>query len=358
MNLLVLGESQSIHQQRMSRAMAERGHTVLFAGLGARPSTGLEVIDLEEGGGGAPGIRFARKIRRLRRIIRRRRVDLLHAHYVTVYGALAALAGSVPKVLTAHGSDVLLAREKRYNRLVIRAVTARMDRITAASPQVAAALVALGAPAGRIETFQYGVDLRRFHPPDAPRSLAGPLRVVSTRRLEPLYRVDLLLMALSRMTCRGRMETLVAGGGSEEERLGRLAWSLQLEDEVRFLGPLDEEGVAGALRSADVYVTTAPTDGASLSLLEAMATGLLPVAPDIPANREWIRPGENGLLFAPGVPDALAGALLEASHATGLREKARALNPAIVRERAGFDAGIQRLEALYEKLLQDRGRRR
>lgn len=350
MNLLVLGEARSIHQQRIARALAARGHAIVFAGFAPAPIPGVEVVDLGDGAGGAPGIRFVRKIRRLRQIIRDRRMDLLHAHYVTVYGLLAGLSGELPKVLTVHGSDVLLARDKRYNRVVIRGVTRRMDRITSPSGQITDALVALGAPGERIDTFQYGVDPDLFHPPAAPLSGDQPLRIISTRRLSPLYRVDLLLMALSRMDCLGKVTTAIAGDGPASEALAHLAWSLQLDHEVRFLGALDEAGVAGALREADVYVSTSPTDGASLSLLEAMATGLFPVAPDIPANREWIRHGHNGLLYRPGAADALAEALLQARHEPALREKARAENPGIVRERACFKTGIQKLTAIYENL--------
>ena len=136
----------------------------------------------------------------------------------------------------------------------------------------------------------------------------------------------------------------------------RLAWSLGLEEDVRFRGALGEEVIARALRDADVYVSAAPTDGASLGLLEAMATGLLPVVADIPANREWVRHGENGLLFAPGSPDALAEALLAAAHDLPMRVKARERNPEIIRERAGFDAGMNRISGIYEGLVQKNSR--
>lgn len=352
MNILFLGEADSLHQQRIARGLAREGHTVVFTGFISALIPGVEVIDLGHQTGSAPGIRFIRKVRRLRRIIRERRIDILHAHYITVYGLLACLSGSLPKILTVHGSDVILARAKRYNRLVIRLVAKRMDRLTSPSPEITEALVALGAPPERIETFQYGVDLDRFHPADTLRANTDALRIISTRRLESLYRVDLLLMALSRMACEGSVTTRIAGGGPLSDKLAHLAWSLQLDDGVRFLGDLDEDAVAEALRGADVYVSTSPTDGASLSLLEAMATGLLPVVPDIPSNREWIRPGENGLLYESGVPDALAEALLHALHEGALREKARVLNPAIIAERACFKAGIQRFTAIYENLHQ------
>ena len=355
MNLLILGEAGSIHLQRMVRPFLTEGHRVIVVGFIPADLPGARIVTLGRERGGLPLVRFARKASALRRIIREEGIDLVHAHYVTVYGLLALACGPVPKLLTVHGSDVLLARRKAWNRFVIRFVTRRVDRITSPASHVTEALVALGAPAGRIETFQYGVDLARFRPAEGPPPPAGaPLRLISTRALAPLYRVDVLLMALSRITCETPLRVTVAGDGPEAERLERLAWSLGLEEDVRFPGALGEEAIARALRDADVYVSTAPTDGTSLGLLEAMAAGLLPVVTDIPANREWIHAGENGLLFRPDSPDALAEALLAAAHDAPLREKARARNPEIVRERASFETGKNRISAIYATLLETR----
>jgi glycosyltransferase involved in cell wall biosynthesis len=354
MNLLILGEADSLHLQRMVRPFTAVGDRVIVASFTPAPIPGVEVVGLSREPGGVPGIRFLKKTRLLKRLIRERRIALIHAHYITVYGALALAAGRVPKLLTVHGSEVLLARRTQYNRFVMRMVSRGVDRITSPSLQVTSALLDLGAPPDRIETIQYGVDLETFQPAPSPRSRGEALRIISTRRLATLYQVDLLLMALSRLDCAEKMVTTIAGTGPEADRLAHLAWSLQLHEAVEFLGVLDEEGVAAALRGADVYVSTSPTDGASLSLLEAMATGLLPVAADIPGNRAWIRDGENGLLFSPGSPDALAGALQRAVHDPGLREKARTANPAIIRQRANFSNGIRRIGEIYEALVEAR----
>ncbi len=357
MNLLVLGDATSVHLRRMVLPFVAEGHRVIIAGfardvIDGREIAGAVTLAFPVDRGRLPLLRFARKARWLRRIVRTKRIDLVHAHAITVYGLLALACGPVPKVLTVHGSDVLVAREKRWNRAVIRWVSRGVDRITSPAAHVTEALRRLGAPQDRIETFQYGVDLARFFPAASAQAPLAPLRVVSTRALAPLYHVDLLLMALARAACGTTLRATIAGGGPEAERLSRLAWSLGLEEEVRFTGALGEDGIAEALRAADVYVSTASTDGASLGLLEAMATGLLPVVADIPANREWVRSGENGILFTPGSPDALAEALLAAAHEGGLREKARSLNPALVRDRADFISGIDRISGIYETLLQ------
>jgi len=49
---------------------------------------------------------------RVRHIIRRIKPDILHAHYLIDYGFRAACSGFHPLVLTAWGSDVLIAPKK------------------------------------------------------------------------------------------------------------------------------------------------------------------------------------------------------------------------------------------------------
>ena len=63
---------------------------------------------------------------------------------------------------------------------------------------------------------------------------------------------------------------------------------------------------------AKVYVSTSLADGTSISLLEAMAAGLIPVVSDIDANRPWITHGEDGFFFPAGDSQALAEQIVQA----------------------------------------------
>jgi glycosyltransferase involved in cell wall biosynthesis len=65
-----------------------------------------------------------------------------------------------------------------------------------------------------------------------------------------------------------------------------------------------------------------------------MATGCFPIVTDLPANREWIKPGANGFLFPAGDPQALAQAVRKIAPNPSLRERARQENLGIIRTRA------------------------
>jgi glycosyltransferase involved in cell wall biosynthesis len=69
-----------------------------------------------------------------------------------------------------------------------------------------------------------------------------------------------------------------------------------------------------------------------------MAAGCLPICGDLPSIREWITPGENGLLVNPQDPKALAEAILLALNSPQLQSSAARLNSRIIKDRADVES--------------------
>jgi glycosyltransferase involved in cell wall biosynthesis len=165
------------------------------------------------------------------------------------------------------------------------------------------------------------VDLSRFRFRD--RRPLRP-RLVSTRNLEPYYRVDVTLQAFARVKAQYPQATLtVAGTGSEEPRLRALCASLQL-DGVRFVGAVSQARMAKLLDAADLFVNASVVDNQPVSLLEAFAAGL-PVITTPPGDiGAMLRHGENGWLVSTADPELLAEAILDAlQHPDSARAAAR-----------------------------------
>jgi glycosyltransferase involved in cell wall biosynthesis len=294
--------------------------------------------------------RYLTRVPAVRRELRSFAPDVVHAPYITSNGLVAALAGSGPLVVSAVGGDVLKHSDHRLWRaplqpLVVRFVCARAHAVHAVSTNLERALRAAGVAADRIVRFPVGVDLRRFRPvEDAARPAPGTL--VCTRNHAPVYGIADLLEALARLS--GDWRGTLAGGGHLLEEHRALADRLGLGARVAFTGPLAHAQIPDLLRAAAVYVSPAHSDGASASLLEAMACGLLPVVARIDANEEWVEDGRNGLLFAPGDPADLARALERAIGDAALRERARRENPERVAAEGELERNVARLEALLE----------
>jgi glycosyltransferase involved in cell wall biosynthesis len=152
------------------------------------------------------------------------------------------------------------------------------------------------------------VDTSRFRYRD--RSPLRP-RLLSTRNLEPYYRVDTTLRAFALLRARYPDATLtVAGYGSQAGALRRLAGALA-GGAVRFVGRVEREDVPALYDEADIFVNASVLDNQPVSVLEALAAGLPVVstgAGDIPA---MVRHGDTGLLIPPKNPAALADAVTD-----------------------------------------------
>ncbi len=303
---------------------------------------------------------FARHAPGFARLLRRLKPDLLHSGYVWKDGWLGALAGFHPHLVMPWGSDILLEPDRsRVVRGIVRYVIRRADMITCDCEVVADKIVQLsGYPRERIVVFPWGVDRRVFHPtvPPAPERRAlgwdrNPVLIMN-RSFRPLYNVGGFLEALA-LVRQGRPDVRVflLGSGPEEPMLRSLARRLRLEEVVRFVGAVPAERMASWLRAADLYVSNSLSDGASLSLLEAMACGLPVVVTDVPALREWVSDGRNGLVVPRGDSAALARALLRLLEDATLRARMGRANAAIAAERADWGKNFRKLETIYQRLL-------
>lgn len=152
-------------------------------------------------------------------------------------------------------------------------------------------------------------------------------RLLSTRNLEPYYRVDTILEAFALLQGEYPDATLtIAGYGSEETRLRRLAASIGAGC-VRFVGRVEPSAMPACYDDADVFVNASVVDAQPVSVLEAFAAGLPVVSTATGDIAAMVRDGETGRLVSPGDPAAMAkavaGLLENPDHALLLARHAR-----------------------------------
>lgn len=354
MKLLFVADAQSVHTRRWVEAFRDRGAVVEVASF--RPATidGATVHRLPTAGLGRVGYLLA--IPMLRQLARALRPAVVHAHYVTSYGFLAAAAGLRPLLVTAWGSDVLLSpHESRLTRWLTRFALRRADQVTTVAEHMNAAVVALGGAPDRVRALPFGVDTALFRPPLLPRPPPPPLRIVCTRNFAPVYSVQTVVEAARLLHRRGTAIALdLVGAGPLQQALQAQVAVAELTPLTTFHGHVDHPRLAQLLAAAHVFVSPALSDGNNVSLNEAMACGGFPVATDIAANRQWIDDGDNGLLYPPGDAAALAACIERAAANAGLRDRAAAANRTIVEQRADWQANVERMAAIYDRLVKER----
>ncbi len=291
------------------------------------------------------------------RCVRDKKCDMIHAHWAVPAGLMALAAGRVcrkPVIVTVHGSDILVVPAKsRLVRGLVKYVLKHADAITSVAEHLTDRIVELGAPREKILTFPMSVPTESFASGgETLKGRDGKKVIFSNRALYPLYNVETLVMAVPAIIDKEpRAKFVIAGDGPEGERLKNLAGELGVAEHVEFIGAIPHERMPEYLRGSAAYVSTALSDGASVSLLEAMACGAFPVVADIAANREWIEDGENGFLFPAGGAEELAEKVLECLDRDDLRASAGAINARMINERARWSSNIEKLLGLCEQVM-------
>jgi len=260
-----------------------------------------------------------RGIRKLARLIREFRPDVVHSHMT--HANLLARAVRVIQpfpVLVCTLHNLTMAGVKRdwttLFEFAHRLTDSRAEITTAICHAASDYYVQRRAvPAWKMRVVHNGVDSRAYFPdPTARERTRRALRIerqfvwLAVGRLELQKAYPTLLRAFARLDDDNRV-LLICGQGSLAETLLDLTAELGIAGRLRFLGLRSD--VPDLMRAADGFALSSDMEGLPLVLLQAAATGLPIVATDVGGNTEVVTEGVNGFLLAPGDPEAFAGAM-------------------------------------------------
>ena len=369
MKLCYLANAESIHTQRWVSYFADKGHEVHLISLNSFGDYNIENVDLHLIKRLRPQIRvisfpinlLADTIQ-VRKLIKKIKPNIVHAHFVANYGVLGALSGFYPFVVSAWGSDVLVApKNSRIIKNLVEYTLKRADLVICDSETVKAGLLELCAKPKNIKKIFDGIDTQRFNPSWNDKELKTTLGiskkapvVISIRNLYPLYNVEMLIratpLALNRVP---EAKFIIGGDGVQRDYLEKLANSLGITSSIRFVGWIPHDELPKYLASLDVYVSTSLSDSTSISLQEAMACELAPVVTDLPANREWVTDGENGFIVPVNDVQMLAERIICLIENKEVREKFGKTGREIIKEKAEHERGMDRMERIYQGVLKE-----
>lgn len=334
----------------------DAGHEVHFVSMSPGPDRGVPTYNVGIGKKYSETEgkwKYPISMLRARRLIKKLQPDVVHAHYVTSCGLTALVCGFHPTIVTAHGSDLTMGIKSRIWRPLLRKIFEFTDCVNAVSPDLADMVKDLGINPHKIETLTLGIDTEKFafsHRPLFDKSRT--LRLVCTRRLESVFDHHTMIDALALLReKRIKFNMTFAGGGSLLDELTKRVKDLGLDDSVRFAGKLDNKDLPKLLAEHDVYQSASLWDGASLSLLEAMATGLFPIVSDIKANSTWLEHGVDGLLHKVGDPKDLAECIVKFFDHPEMASEAAKRNREKIIKSADRATNMKCLEGIYEELI-------
>lgn len=266
-------------------------------------SLGASVTELHK----LPGVRPL-VVAKLARHLISQKPAVVHTHNTAglVYGALAARLARVPRVIhTRHGQRFGASPRQDW---LFRVLARRVDRVVCVSEDSYRQTLKDGVDSAQVTTVHNGVDTDRFaYRGPVP---AGPIMTVARLNHEKDLATLLNAMAILReqgvVTPAGALRLHIVGEGPERGLLQAQVESLGLQNFVCFRGLRTD--VAAELQTACMFVLPSLSEGVSLTLLEAMSTGLPVIATQVGGNSEVVT-ADCGLLIPPRDAGAMARAI-------------------------------------------------
>lgn len=289
--------------------------------------------------------------------LRKEEIDILHTHSTEagIVGRFAGALSGVPIVIhEIHGDPITEDRHWILNVLVLimeRLAAVFTTQFIAKSEQIKS--LYLSRTIGQDDAYEiiyHGIDLESFKSSEPASDLESFEDPVFTfvGRLEDGKGLFDLIEAIERARRDRDLHLLIAGSGSEQQRLRDAIKARGLGSSVTMLGYRDD--VANIYAITDVLVLPSYREGTPRVITEALASGVPVIATDIAGIPEQVAHEDNGLLIEPGDVEGLTAAIEAFCDSSAVRE---AYNEKTRKDISKFDreAVTERLLELYENLL-------
>lgn len=349
--LLKIADAGSIHTVRWVNALAARGWDVHLLSINPPREQLAAGVTVHAAPIRAPAGYFL-NAPFARRTFAAIRPDLVHAHYVSGYGTLAALADRHPLIVSVWGSDVYeFPATSPLHAWLVRRNLGKADLVLSTSEVMARH--ARRYTDRRIEVTPFGIDLERFRPkPVAPPFAPGDVVVGTVKTLAEKYGAEYLVRAFALV--RGRhpglpLRLLLVGSGPQEAALRQLVAQLGLEPVTRFAGRVGHAEVPDYqnMLSVSVSVSTQDSESFGVAVLEASACGRPVVVASVGGLPEVVEDGVTGVVVPPRDPARTADAIERLVTDAALRERMGRAGRERVAQRYDWERCVDRMIELY-----------
>ena len=374
----------SVVTQRISAALAKKGHTVAIIA----PSTDWKFRKESTDGVTVYRIQsmLIHKLKQLRyspaflyrkkiyHTITEFRPDIIHLETPNTIASEAldaALKFNIPLIATCHimpenisGTLPFLPSKmgkmigNLYMKQVIK-VYNKVSLVTAPTPIGTAILQAYNITSPTMP-LSNGIDLKAFRIPSKEeqekflKKYNFPLdpMILYIGRLDKEKKVNILIEALQYIKKSQPFHVVIEGKGQQMENLENSIQKLGLQNKVSFIGYIAEEELCALYSLAAIFVMPSTAELQSLVTMEAMALGLPVIGAKAGALPYLIKPDENGFLFEPDDPIDLAQKLQQLLENPDLRQRMGKKSLELIKEH-DINNIIEKIEGLYAKIIND-----
>ena len=344
MKLCYLADNRSIHTKRWVEYFAKENEVHLIS---MDYPTGQLDINVHETHLIPSDVkrRFLNEVK-VQRLVKDIKPDLLHAHFATQYGYWGSTTNFHPFVVSCWGDDVLIHPHQWPLSMLVKKALKGADLITCDGVNSALAVRDVIDSNSGITIVPHGVDLNRFKVHYDPTSKV----VIYMRGFEPVYDWMTFIHVVHRVLHEvPEAKILIVGGGSQ---LDVAKTYLTQCASVRFIGSVNYNDIPGLLNQSDVYVSTANSEGGlALSMIEAMASGVVPVVTDVGDNSKFIINWVNGFVCPVGNSEMISRRVVELLKEPEMRKMAGETNRKWVEKNQNYRLCMEQMGQLYEGLI-------
>ena len=299
---------------------------------------------------------FANAYRKLKKLIKQDAFDIIHIHmsykgsfYRKYYVAKLCKRYSKKVIIHLHGSEF----KDFYN-----GGNAKRKKQIQELFSIADASIVLGkdwrnfilkiAPRANVIVINNAVSLPVFY----NKEISKLRKFLFLGALIQRKGVIDLLQAVKQMKNQGVSDfcLLIAGSGTEEQRLKEYAQTNGLQGCVEFLGWITKEQKPELLKKADVLVLPSYNEGLPIAILEAMSYGLPIISTDVGSIAEAVKENENGFLIKPGDVDSLAHAMIQLTNNSNLWKQESNTSKKICEKNFSENVFFEAVEKVYRGL--------
>ena len=346
LRILLLGDSRSFKLESYLPELRRQGCEVLLASV---ENGSLEHFQLKRRGP-IRQLHYRLAVPELKQVISDFQPKVVDAHDAN-YGFMAAVALktlSIPLSICLLGPDIIVVPQKSFlHRKKTVMALRRADAVIADSQYLLEEAMKLSSlKLSMVEPF--GIEEKYLNLHKKKYELSIPLKIIIPRHQEKVYNNMFILNSLTPFLKEDIISLTFADFGSLAGELKEAVKKLDTPN-VFFYSRKDRENFLKFMSEHDVYLTAALTDSSPVSLIDAMAMGLIPVVPNLPGISEW---SENSgtLTFAQNNSDELTRAIsiiLEGKVDPHMRKR----NLAKIKQKALFENYVHNRINLMKRLV-------
>lgn len=309
MKICYLADASSAHTKKWCNFFKEKGYDIHVISLNNGHIEGVKVHYLNinsekiKSENSFNKVTYILKIFKIRRILKKIKPDIVHAHYASSYGLIGSLVNYHPYVLSIWGSDIyeFPLKGKLFQR-IIKFNLSKADKILSTSK--AMAKEAKKYTNKKIYITPFGVDRKLFRPiqdikdKNEKRSY---ILIGTVKSLEPKYGIRYLIKAFALLKEKyNNVKLEIAGDGSEKKDLKALCEKLKLSNEdVKFLGRIDQQEVINAFNRFDIAVFPSNHESFGVAAVEAQACSTPVIVSNVGGLPEATCPGYSSIVVNP-----------------------------------------------------------